>query len=127
MLTERTNMPPQPFDIGPDKIPGAPSVPSRRHLPAVPLEDNAVRITAIETVLPAAFAPHLVLLRIHTDAGIVGHGETYFCGQAITGMIHDYFAKRLLGADALAIESHWRFLYERMANIGVRGVELRAI
>ncbi|MCC7261691.1 MAG: mandelate racemase/muconate lactonizing enzyme family protein [Candidatus Latescibacteria bacterium] len=86
-----------------------------------------MHITAIETVLPPAFAPHLVALRIHTDAGIIGCGETYFCGQAVTGMIHDYFAGRLLGADALAIESHWRFLYERMANIGVRGTELRAI
>jgi len=34
---------------------------------------------------------------------------------------------RLLGGDALAIESHWRFLYERAANFGVRGTELRAI
>jgi len=36
-------------------------------------------------------------------------------------------AERLLGADALAIESHWRFFYERFANFGVRGAELRAI
>ena len=120
-------MTPKPFDISADQIAGQPNVPSRRHLPALPLEDNALRITAIETVLPSAFAPHLMALRIHTDAGIIGHGETYFCGQAITGMIHDYFARRLLGGDALAIESHWRFLYERMANIGVRGVEMRAI
>jgi L-alanine-DL-glutamate epimerase-like enolase superfamily enzyme len=120
-------MPLKPFAISADEIAGQPNVPERRHLPAVPLEDNAVRITAIETVLPPAFAPHLVLLRIHTDAGIIGHGESYFCGQAITGMIHDSFARRLLGADALAVESHWRFLYERMANVGVRGVEMRAI
>lgn len=120
-------MPPKSFSIDADQIAGQPNVPGRRHLPAVPLEDSGIRITAIETVLPPAFAPHLVLLRVHTDAGIIGHGETYFCGQAISGMIHDYFARRLLGADALAIESHWRFLYERMANIGVRGVEMRAI
>lgn len=36
-------------------------------------------------------------------------------------------ARRLLGEDALAIESHWRFLYERAANFGVRGTELRAL
>ena len=42
-------------------------------------------------------------------------------------MLHDRMAARLLGEDALAIESHWRFLYERAANIGVRGTELRAI
>ena len=36
-------------------------------------------------------------------------------------------ARRLLGADATAIESHWRFLYERGTAFGVRGCELRAI
>ena len=36
-------------------------------------------------------------------------------------------ARRLLGEDALAIESHWHFLYERAANFGVRGTELRAL
>ena len=42
-------------------------------------------------------------------------------------MIHEWMARRLLGEDALAIETHWRFLYERAANFGVRGTELRAI
>jgi L-alanine-DL-glutamate epimerase-like enolase superfamily enzyme len=36
-------------------------------------------------------------------------------------------ARRLLGSDATAIESHWRFLYERGTAFGVRGCELRAI
>lgn len=120
-------MQPQTFNIAPDETPGVPNVPSLRHLPACPLEDNAVRITAIETAIPASFAPHLMMLRIHTDAGLVGHGESFFCSHAMTGMIHDFMARRLLGADALAIESQWRFLYERLANIGARGTELRAI
>jgi L-alanine-DL-glutamate epimerase-like enolase superfamily enzyme len=34
---------------------------------------------------------------------------------------------RLLGADPFEIEGHWRFLYERAANFGARGAELRAI
>ena len=42
-------------------------------------------------------------------------------------MIHDFFAPRLLGADALAIESHWRFLYERMIAFAGTGAELRAL
>jgi len=115
------------FSIDEDRLVGVANIPERRHLSAVPLPDDAVRITAIETAMPASFAPHLVLVRVHTDAGVIGHGETYFCGNAVTGMIHEFIAKRLLGADAIAIESHWRFLYERLANIGARGVELRAI
>jgi len=68
-----------------------------------------------------------MLIRIHTDAGIIGHGETYYIPHGVASIIHDWMARRLLGADALAIESHWRFLYERSANFGVRGAELRAI
>ncbi len=97
------------------------------YLPATPLPDQTLRITAIETAIVDSVMPGLLLLRIHTDAGLIGHGETYYAPHAVAAMIHDYMARRLLGADALAIESHWRFLYERCANFGVRGAELRAI
>jgi galactonate dehydratase len=96
------------------------------YLPASPVED-AVRITAIETAIPAEIMPGLLILRIHTDAEIIGHGETYYAPHAVAALIHDWMARRLIGQDALAIESHWRFLYERCANFGVRGAELRAI
>ena len=76
---------------------------------------------------PLDLFPGLLFLRIQTDAGVVGHGETYYCAEAVQGMIHEWMARRLLGEDALAIETHWRFLYERAANFGVRGTELRAI
>ncbi len=97
------------------------------YLPATPLPSEAVRITAIETSIPSDIMPGLMLLRIHTDAGIIGHGETYYAPHAVAALIHDWMGRRLLGQDALAIESHWRFLYERCANFGVRGAELRAI
>lgn len=96
------------------------------YLPATPLDD-AVRVTAIETAVPGEIMPGLMILRIHTDAGIIGHGETYYAPQAVSALIHDWMARRLIGQDALAIESHWRFLYERVANFGARGAELRAI
>ena len=104
-----------------------PSTAPKPYLPAVPLEDACLRVTAIETVVPDEIMPNLLLLRIHTDGGLVGHGETYYAPQAVAALIHDWMGRRLLGGDALAIESHWRFLYERCANFGVRGAELRAI
>lgn len=91
------------------------------------------RITALETLVPEDIMPGLLALRIHTDAGpieglpVIGHGETYYIPTAAAAVIHDFFAPRLLGADALAIESHWRFLDERMAAFGGRGAELRAL
>jgi L-alanine-DL-glutamate epimerase-like enolase superfamily enzyme len=85
------------------------------------------RITAIETIVPSGIMPNLLLLRIHTDDGLVGHGETYYTPHAIEALIHDWFGERLLGADALAIESHWRFLYERCTPFGPPGAEMRAL
>ena len=96
-------------------------------MPPSPIEEGKVKITAIETLQPQELFPGLLLVRIHTEDGIIGHGETYYCAEAVQAMIHDWMARRLLGEDALAIESHWRFLYERAANFGVRGTELRAI
>lgn len=99
---------------------------TKPYLPPAPIDD-CVRITSIETVIPDDIMPGLLLLRIHTDAGVVGHGETFYAPSAVASLIHDWMSHRLLGADALAIESHWRFFYERFANFGVRGAELRAI
>ena len=90
------------------------------------------RITALETAAPDVM-PGLMLLRVHTDAGtidgeeVIGHGETYYIPQAAAAVIHDWMAPRLLGSDATAIESHWRFLYERMTAFGGTGAELRAL
>lgn len=97
------------------------------YLPATPAPETHVRITAIETVIPTDIMPALMLIRIHTNTGHIGHGETYYTPHGVAAIIHDWMARRLLGADALAIEAHWRFLYERAANFGVRGAELRAI
>jgi L-alanine-DL-glutamate epimerase-like enolase superfamily enzyme len=85
------------------------------------------QITAIETSIPHGIMPNLMLLRIHTDDGLVGCGETYYTPHAIAALIHDWMAERLLGADALAVESHWRWLYERTTPFGHPGAELRAI
>lgn len=97
------------------------------YLPARPSPDDALTITAIETLVPRQIMSGLLLLRIHTDEGVIGHGESYIAPHAIAALLHDWLGQRLLGADPLAIESHWRFLYERTSNIGSRGAELRAI
>ncbi|HAP07819.1 MAG TPA: mandelate racemase/muconate lactonizing enzyme family protein [Planctomycetaceae bacterium] len=91
------------------------------------------RIVRLETVVPHDAMPGLLALRIHTDAGtvggvpVIGHGETYYIPTAAAAVIHDFFAPRLLGSSATAIESHWRFLYERMTAFGGWGAELRAL
>ncbi|MFM8953060.1 MAG: mandelate racemase/muconate lactonizing enzyme family protein [Planctomycetaceae bacterium] len=85
------------------------------------------RITAIETAIPRGIMSNLLLVRVHTDDGLVGCGETYYTPHAIAALVHDWMAARLLGADALAIESHWRWLYERCTPFGHPGAERRAL
>jgi len=102
-----------------------------------PLQEHAFRsgprIVAIETLIPHDIMPGLILLRVHTDAGtvkgepLVGHGESYYIPHAIAATVHDWMSRRLLGADATAIESHWRFLYDRCTAFGGSGGELRAL
>ncbi len=97
------------------------------YLPSTPLPHGGLKITAIETSAVTDIMGALLLVRVHTEGGLIGHGETYYAPTAVQSLIHDWMSYRLLGADALAIESHWRFFYERFANFGVRGTELRAI
>lgn len=67
------------------------------------------------------------MLRLHTDAGILGNGETYYAPKAVSSILHDWMSDKLLGANPLDIEKHWRFFYERFMNFGGRGAELRAL
>lgn len=85
------------------------------------------RVTRIETCIPIDIMSNLMLVRVHTDSGQVGCGETYYTPSAIQNLIHDWMAERLLGAEATNIESHWRFLYERCTAFGTPGAEMRAL
>lgn len=85
-----------------------------------------MKITKIETARIPSMGG-LLACRVHTDEGIVGHGETWYLPAAVESIIHDWMCQRLMGADPFDIEGHWRFIYERAANFGARGAELRAI
>lgn len=82
-----------------------------------------MKITKIETI----WESHLLAVRVHTNEGIIGNGETYYAPEAVASILHDWMSQKLLGEDPLAIERHWRFFYERFINFGGRGAELRAL
>lgn len=86
-----------------------------------------MRIEKIDTVSTVPNGHGLLFCRIETDEGHVGYGETYYIPGAAAAVIHEWMADRLLGANPLDIESHWRFLYERAMNFGGSGAELRAL
>jgi galactonate dehydratase len=85
-----------------------------------------MKITALETVhLPEH--PSLLFLAVHTDAGLVGHADTCYMPDAVAGYVHRFAAPMLLGHDPLAIELHWRRLYEVIAHTVGKGAELRGL
>jgi galactonate dehydratase len=86
-----------------------------------------MHITTIET-LQIPELPRTLWIRIHTDEGLIGLGETYIHAEAARAMIQDVYAPEfLLGKDPSQIESHWRSMFDRSSFVGWSGAEIRAI
>lgn len=86
---------------------------------------QALKITAIETLRTEEFA-NVLWVRVHTDAGVIGLGETFYGAGAVESHLHDTLAMRLLGKNPLHIEA----LHREMSNLPMAqastGVESRA-
>ena len=83
-----------------------------------------MKITQIETIRIQEF-PQLIWVQVHTDAGLIGLGETFFYPTAVEAYIHDNVARELIGRDPLSIDAISRDL---VTYVGFRstGVESRA-
>jgi len=84
-----------------------------------------MKITQLETLRTDEFS-NVVWVRVHTDAGIVGLGETFYGAGAVEAHIHDVLAARLLGKDPLRIEAHARELVNLPMAQSSTGAEYRA-
>lgn len=83
------------------------------------------RIERIETVrLPER--PNLCYVRVLSDDGAIGLGETYFGAAAVEAHVHDALAHVLLGADPDPVRRHHRAMTGYVARSGT-GAEARAI
>lgn len=85
-----------------------------------------MKITAIETLQWAAYS-RLMVVRVHTDRGIIGLGETVDKIHGAKGALHGTIAPLVLGQDALDIEGLWRFVFDNIMYHGYAGAELRAL
>jgi len=83
-----------------------------------------MKITRLETLRLGEF-PNLVWLRVHTDQGPVGVGETSYAARSVEAYLHEYVAPRVLGRDPLEIEALHRSLIGYLGWRG-SGVETRA-
>ncbi len=82
-----------------------------------------MRIIAVETLRLGEFA-NLLWLRLRTDEGLVGLGETFMGPRAVEAYIHETVAPRLLGQDPLRIEARMAGLRNYLGWRG-SGVETR--
>ena len=84
-----------------------------------------MKIVAIETLCASEFE-NVLWARLHTDAGAIGLGETFYGAGAVASHIHDTLATRLLGRDPLCIEA----LHKELVNLPMAqsstGAEYRA-
>ena len=84
-----------------------------------------MKITAVESVRLRAH-PNLLWVRVHTDEGVTGLGETYFGAAAAEADLHERIAPLLLGEDPSRID----YLNRRMrpyVGFAGTGAEIRAL
>ncbi|MBU3738890.1 MAG: mandelate racemase/muconate lactonizing enzyme family protein [Rhodoferax sp.] len=82
-----------------------------------------MKITQVETLRLDEF-PNIIWIRLHTDEGLTGLGETFMGAQAVEAYLHEWAAPKLLGRDPLAIEARNRDLTGYLGWRG-SGVETR--
>lgn len=87
-----------------------------------------MQITALETVQVSEFN-NLVWVRLHTDSGVIGLGETFRNSEAVVAYLHTTVAPYLIGQDPRYVERHADALMHRIGNhffgYPSRSVELR--
>ena len=76
-----------------------------------------MKITSLETLRLGEF-PNILWVRVHTDEGLTGLGETFLGAETVEAYIHGEAAPLLLGEDALAIDKISRKL---TGYLGFRG------
>ncbi|MBC8164786.1 MAG: mandelate racemase/muconate lactonizing enzyme family protein, partial [Bryobacteraceae bacterium] len=92
-----------------------------------------MRITAVETItLSRGITVHRgpirwLWVRIHTESGLVGLGETYPWPDAEAAVIQNSIAPVLLGQDASRIDFLWSRMFRAIGFSGWAGAEIRAI
>lgn len=92
-----------------------------------------MKITAIETIVyrtgVVVHAGRVAWLwvRIHTDEGVIGLGETFPSGEAERAVVERHLAHLLLGKDPRDIERLWQDMFFAINYAGWGGAEMRAI
>ncbi len=84
-----------------------------------------MKITRVETIETPTY-PNLCWVRLHTDEGLVGLGETWIGPAAVAAYVHETAAPYLLGQDPRAVERHHHTLSSGMTHRAI-GAEARGV
>lgn len=101
-------------------------------LPALLQGLAPMKIRKVETVYwktrdDAPFWPHWTWLRVESDSGNWGIGETYPRNEAQAALLHASVARTLLGKDPRDIERIWADLYRTFDYQIAGGTEMRVL
>ena len=105
-----------------------------RVAPAAPNEYKAMKITKVKSVnfsdkinigggSVGSGRAEFYWVRLHTDRGIVGTGETYPFSQRDLGALKDY-SRLLIGNDPLDIDGIWKRIYHDMNMRNAGGADM---
>jgi L-alanine-DL-glutamate epimerase-like enolase superfamily enzyme len=84
-----------------------------------------MKITALETLRTEEFS-NVLWVRVHTDSGTIGLGETFYGAGAVEAHIHETLADRLIGRNPLHIEALNKEMVSLPMAQSSTGVEYRA-
>jgi L-alanine-DL-glutamate epimerase-like enolase superfamily enzyme len=85
-----------------------------------------VKIRAVETLIDPRH-PILMWVRLHTDEGLIGLGETAGEAGAAAEALHSMLAALLIGEDPTRIEWIWDRCFRAINYRGTGGAELKAL
>lgn len=83
-----------------------------------------MKITSVESFVHQDF-PNIIYVKIGTDAGVYGIGESYYFGRTVATFVEEFVAPTLIGLDPANIESISRKLTTYIGALS-SGVEVRA-
>lgn len=85
-----------------------------------------MKIVKIETIRYPP-QPNILWVRLHSEEGFIGLGETFYLPSAVEAVVHDTIAGFVLGQSAFDIERIWDEVFSYTNFFGFAGAEMRAL